>query len=35
MYSRIGRRAPLYCTGIGKVLIAWLEQPELTAHLQE
>ena len=25
MYSRIGRRAPLYCTGIGKVLMAWLE----------
>ncbi len=35
MYSRIGRRAPLYCTGIGKVLMAWLEQPELLAHLQE
>lgn len=35
MYSRIGRRAPLYCTGIGKVLMAWLEQPELIAHLQE
>ncbi len=26
MYSRIGRRAPLYCTGIGKVLMAWLEE---------
>ena len=35
MYSRIGRRAPLYCTGIGKVLMAWLEQPDLIAHLQE
>lgn len=35
MYSRIGRRAPLYCTGIGKVLMAWLEQSELIAHLQE
>jgi IclR family KDG regulon transcriptional repressor len=23
MYSKIGRRAPLHCTGIGKVLMAW------------
>ena len=23
MYSRVGRRAPLHCTGIGKVLLAW------------
>lgn len=23
MYSRIGRRAPLHCTAIGKVLLAW------------
>jgi IclR family transcriptional regulator, KDG regulon repressor len=35
MYSRIGRRAPLYCTGIGKVLMAWLEEDELMAHLEE
>jgi IclR family KDG regulon transcriptional repressor len=34
MYSRIGRRAPLYCTGIGKVLMAWLEEDELLAHLE-
>ncbi len=27
MYSRIGRRAPLHCTAIGKVLLAW-ETPE-------
>ena len=27
MYSRIGRRAPLHCTAIGKVLLAW-ENPE-------
>jgi len=27
MYSRIGRRAPLHCTAIGKVLMAW-EDPE-------
>jgi IclR family KDG regulon transcriptional repressor len=35
MYSRIGRRAPLYCTGIGKVLMAWLEEDELLAHLAQ
>ncbi|MFZ2990980.1 DNA-binding transcriptional regulator KdgR [Ideonella sp.] len=23
MYSKVGRRAPLHCTGIGKVLMAW------------
>jgi IclR family transcriptional regulator, KDG regulon repressor len=23
MYSRVGRRAPLHCTAIGKVLMAW------------
>ncbi|MBT9486147.1 MAG: DNA-binding transcriptional regulator KdgR [Rubrivivax sp.] len=27
MYSRVGRRAPLHCTAIGKVLMAW-EAPE-------
>lgn len=27
MYSRVGRRAPLHCTAIGKVLMAW-EQSE-------
>ena len=27
MYSRVGRRAPLHCTAIGKVLMAW-EVPE-------
>jgi IclR family KDG regulon transcriptional repressor len=27
MYSRVGRRAPLHCTAIGKVLLAW-ETPE-------
>jgi IclR family KDG regulon transcriptional repressor len=30
MYSRIGRRAPLHCTAIGKVLMAW-EHPERRA----
>lgn len=32
MYSKIGRRAPLYCTAIGKVLMAW-EHPERRAHI--
>ncbi|WP_067061855.1 DNA-binding transcriptional regulator KdgR [Roseateles chitosanitabidus] len=27
MYSRVGRRAPLHCTAIGKVLMAW-EHPD-------
>ena len=30
MYSKIGRRAPLHCTAIGKVLMAW-EHPERRA----
>jgi IclR family KDG regulon transcriptional repressor len=33
MYSRIGLRAPLYCTGIGKVLMAWREESEVCKHL--
>ncbi len=34
MYSRIGRRAPLHCTAIGKVLMAW-ESPEARARVIE
>jgi IclR family KDG regulon transcriptional repressor len=30
MYSRIGRRAPLHCTAIGKVLMAWESEAERT-----
>lgn len=30
MYSKVGRRAPLHCTAIGKVLMAW-EYPERRA----
>jgi len=26
MYSRVGRRAPLHCTAIGKVLMAWEQE---------
>lgn len=32
MYSRVGRRAPLHCTAIGKVLMAW-EDPERRDHV--
>lgn len=32
MYSRVGRRAPLHCTAIGKVLMAW-EDPERRARI--
>lgn len=32
MYSRIGRRAPAYCTGIGKALLAW-SSPETVEQL--
>lgn len=32
MYSRIGRRAPLHCTAIGKVLMAW-EDPAHRDHV--
>jgi DNA-binding IclR family transcriptional regulator len=28
MYSRIGRRAPLHCTAVGKVLLAELPEPD-------
>jgi IclR family KDG regulon transcriptional repressor len=34
MYSRVGRRAPLHCTAIGKVLMAW-EQPTRRAAILE
>jgi DNA-binding IclR family transcriptional regulator len=34
LYSRIGRRAPAYCTGVGKLLLAHLPQSERTAYFQ-
>ncbi|WKB53804.1 DNA-binding transcriptional regulator KdgR [Eleftheria terrae] len=34
MYSRIGRRAPLHCTAIGKVLMAWEEPARRDAVLE-
>lgn len=35
MYSMIGRRAPLYCTGVGKAILAFLKDAEIEAFLQE
>ncbi len=34
MYSRVGRRAPLHCTAIGKVLLAW-EDPARVDRILE
>ena len=34
MFSRVGRRIPLYCTAIGKVLLAHLEGPAREAALK-
>jgi DNA-binding IclR family transcriptional regulator len=31
IFSRIGRRAPLHCTAVGKVLMAYAPQPEVDA----
>lgn len=33
MFTRIGERAPLHCTGVGKVLLAYLPEAERTALL--
>jgi IclR family KDG regulon transcriptional repressor len=27
MYSEVGKRAPVYCTGLGKALLAWMADP--------
>jgi IclR family KDG regulon transcriptional repressor len=35
IFSRIGNRAPCYCTGLGKVLLAWLPDDELNGILKE
>lgn len=35
MYSRIGKHAPLYCTGLGKALLAWLPEEKVQSVLQE
>ncbi|HEY3983771.1 DNA-binding transcriptional regulator KdgR [Cedecea sp.] len=35
MYSRVGRRNPLYSTAIGKVLLAWRERAEVLEILSD
>lgn len=30
MYSRVGRRVPLHCTAVGKALLAWLPEEQVT-----
>ncbi|EML1935212.1 DNA-binding transcriptional regulator KdgR [Providencia vermicola] len=34
MYSRVGRRNPLYCTAIGKVLLAWQDEATVNSILE-
>lgn len=34
MYSRVGKRAPLYCTAVGKVLVAALPDRQRAEHAQ-
>ncbi len=34
MYSRVGKSIPLYCTGIGKILLSGMNSKELEAFLQ-
>ena len=35
MYSRVGKRIPLYCTAIGKILLSHMEEQKLTVFLQK
>ncbi|MBO8141951.1 MAG: IclR family transcriptional regulator [Firmicutes bacterium] len=35
MYSRIGRRSPVHCTGVGKALIAYLSDEELDRIIEQ
>jgi len=35
MYSRIGRRAPVHCTGVGKVILAFLKEDEVRRIVDE
>ena len=35
LYSRVGRKAPAYCTGVGKLLLAHLPEAERVAALQQ
>ncbi|WP_272660591.1 DNA-binding transcriptional regulator KdgR [Providencia sp. PROV150] len=35
MYSRVGRRNPLYCTAIGKILLAWQDEVSIRLALKD
>ncbi len=35
MYSRVGRRNPLYCTAIGKILLAWQDEESIRLALKD
>lgn len=35
MYSRVGKRIPLYCTAIGKNLLSDMEKPDLEKYISE
>ncbi|MDD9338175.1 MAG: DNA-binding transcriptional regulator KdgR [Providencia heimbachae] len=35
MYSRVGRRNPLYCTAIGKILLAWQSEDAIRHALKD
>jgi len=33
IFTRMGARAPVHCTGVGKCLLAWLPEEEILQHL--
>lgn len=35
MYSQIGKRVPLHCTGVGKILLAWLPDKDVEYILRK
>jgi IclR family KDG regulon transcriptional repressor len=35
IFSRVGNQAPCYCTGLGKVLLAWLSDKEIGKSVKE
>ena len=35
LYSRIGKKAPMYCTGVGKAILAFLPESEILKYVKE
>ncbi|GGC84625.1 IclR family transcriptional regulator [Thalassobacillus devorans] len=35
IYSQLGRRAPIYCTGVGKAIAAYFDEAQLKRYLSE